>query len=40
MLRILDKKRGSDRAGEFTACQETQNSDRDFLQEQRKQSSN
>jgi len=40
VLRILNKECSSDRSGKFAARQETENSNRNFLKEQRKQSSN
>ncbi len=40
VLRILNKKCGSDRAGKFAACEETENGNRNFLKEQREQSPN
>ena len=40
VLRVVNKKRGSDRAGKFAACEETENGNRNFLKEQREQSPN
>ncbi len=40
VLRILNKECSSDRSGKFAARQETENSNRNFLKEQREQSSN
>src|SRR5438874_9528003 len=40
VLRVMNKKRGSDRAGKFAACEETEDSNGNFLKEQREQSPN